>query len=302
MSNAALVRIATSAAACAAYYYTFFGPNGPRPAVLAGSARSLPPPSSATLQAAAVAVAARSVRSRLWLVLGASAAATALYVLHILRRHGSRSRCHLLAQSRKVPTSAPADAQLLRPPPPLLAPSDLHVLHSGGIACEVAKSLVGAVLTKKPSTNCSVHSMRDFVSWAEQFALTKRGTPLVCIFVVATTENEQPPEDAATCVRYFNQRSHPDDLLAGRLTYAVLGLGDSRLLASSPQMQPRTSAAARAKDCNQVAQRLDQRLCALGAVRCHACGMSDASSSHDSLASWIVSLVDDTLYREPCDK
>ena len=109
MSNAALVRIATSAAACAAYYYTFFGPNGPRPAVLAGSARSLPPPSSATLQAAAVAVAARSVRSRLWLVLGASAAATALYVLHILRRHGSRSRCHLLAQSRKVPTSAPAD-------------------------------------------------------------------------------------------------------------------------------------------------------------------------------------------------
>ena len=97
-------------------------------------------------------------------------------------------------------------------------------------------------------------------------------------------------------MRYFNQRSHLDDLLADRLTYAVLGLGDSSLISPSAR-----GTSTRAKACNQVAQRLDARLCALGAVRCHGCGMSDMSDAragHAQLADWIISLVDHTLYRD----
>lgn len=158
----------------------------------------------------------------------------------------------------------------------------------------MAKSIALAVQTRSSTTNCSMHPMQHFTSWAAKYALVDRSTPLVCVFVVETGDNEQPPEEAALCVRYFNQRSHPDDLLAGRLTYAVLGLGDSTLISPRTRAQP-----TRARDCNQVAQRLDARLCALGAVRCHACGMVDKRAGYEqSTLDWIFSLVDHTLYRD----
>ena len=112
---------------------------------------------------------------------------------------------------------------------------------------------------------------------------TDRATPLHAIFIVATAENEQPPEEAGACVRYFHRRTHAPDLLAGRLSYAVLGLGDSNLL-----LDRQTTTAA---DCNQVARRLDTRLAALGGLRAHAVGETDDRTGNKELEPWIASFV-----------
>ena len=90
--------------------------------------------------------------------------------------------------------------------------------------------------------------------------------PLTAIFIVDTVEDGAPSEAAGTCTRFVNKRTHKPGMLA-RLSYAVLGLGDSNLL-----FDRQTTTA---KDCNQVAKKLDARLAELGAERIHALGMSD---------------------------
>ena len=45
-----------------------------------------------------------------------------------------------------------------------------------------------------------------------------------------TIENEEPPESAGGCIRFFKRKTHAPDLLAGKLSFTVLALGDSNLL------------------------------------------------------------------------
>ena len=59
----------------------------------------------------------------------------------------------------------------------------------------------------------------------------------------------------------------------------VLGLGDSNLL-----LDRQTTTA---KDCNQVARRLDARLAALGAKRALAVGETDDRTGNKELEPWI---------------
>ena len=63
---------------------------------------------------------------------------------------------------------------------------------------------------------------------------------------MATIENEQAPEAAGRCVRFFNRNDHDSGMLKG-VHAAVLGLGDSNLL-----LDRQTTTA---KDCNAIAQR-----------------------------------------------
>lgn len=130
-------------------------------------------------------------------------------------------------------------------------------------------------------------SMDGFKKWAEKRGLTTGSTPLCAVFVVATIENEQPPEEAGPCVRFFARRTHPEGMLTGRLKYAVLGLGDSNLL-----LDRQTTTA---KDCNQVAKKLEARLVELGAERAHAIGMTDDRTGNTELDPFVESLVK-TLY------
>ena len=198
---------------------------------------------------------------------------------------------YLLFRRRKASPPPPQLERFPSPParqlPPALAPSELHILHSGGFAAETAEMVSVAVTTRSPATTITTTSMDRFKNWADKYALTSRDTPLYVVFIAATIENEQPTEESGACVRFFNRRNHPDDMLSGRLTYAVLGLGDSNLL-----LDRQTTTA---KDCNQVAKRLDARLCALGAQRCHGCGMTDDRTDNQELRPWIDSLVK-TLY------
>ena len=141
--------------------------------------------------------------------------------------------------------------------------------------------LRAAILARRQSMTIHIHSMADFKQWSSQHALTERASPLFCIFICSTVENEQPTEEAGPCVRFFHRRAHDStELLANRLVYAVLGLGDSNLL-----LDRQTTTA---DDCNQVAARLDVRLAALGAERLHACGKVDDRTGNRELEPWIA--------------
>lgn len=207
------------------------------------------------------------------MVAAAALAAGAALLLYLLTR-------------RRTPKQAPQSpvAALASPPRPVEPPSDIHVLHSGGLASD-ASEMLQAALAKATSgaTTCHLHSMTDFKKFSTQYALVDRASPLHVVFIVATIENEQPPEDAGPCVRFFNRRTHAPDMLANRLVYAVLGLGDSNLL-----LDRQTTTA---KDCNQVARRLDSRLAALGGKRFHAIGETDDRTGNQELDPWIASCV-----------
>jgi sulfite reductase alpha subunit-like flavoprotein len=105
----------------------------------------------------------------------------------------------------------------------------------------------------------------------------------LAIFVVSTIENESPPEDAGACVRFFKRRTHPADLLADKVQFAVLGLGDSNLLLDRQHTA--------AKDCNQVAQALDGRLEALGGKRFCYRGEADERTGLTEIDPWIEALI-----------
>ena len=117
---------------------------------------------------------------------------------------------------------------------------------------------------------------------AELSSLAKSTT--LAVFVVQTIENESPPEDAGACVRFFKRKTHPNNLLADKVQFCVLGLGDSNLLLD----RQHTSA----KDCNQVAQALDGRLEALGGTRFMERGEADERTGLTEVEPWIATLVD----------
>ena len=117
---------------------------------------------------------------------------------------------------------------------------------------------------------------------AELSSLAKPST--LAVFVVQTIENESPPEEGSQCVRFFKRKTHPDTLLADKVQFCVLGLGDSNLLLD----RQHTSA----KDCNQVAQALDGRLEALGGTRFMERGEADERTGLTEVEPWIAALVD----------
>ena len=82
--------------------------------------------------------------------------------------------------------------------------------------------------------------------------------PATALFIVETIENAQPAEAAGACLRFFNRKRKNGDkeFLKDKLSYAVLGLGDTNLLLDRQSTT--------AKDCNQAAQTLDSALKFLG--------------------------------------
>jgi NADPH-ferrihemoprotein reductase len=80
-------------------------------------------------------------------------------------------------------------------------------------------------------------------------------------------------------LRFFKRKTHPETLLTGKFRYTVLGLGDSNLLLDRQKTG--------AKDCNQVAQELDMRLCSLGGGRHFSLGLSDERTGMEEVEPWI---------------
>ena len=127
------------------------------------------------------------------------------------------------------------------------------VLHGGELASDIAERIAKDAAAH--SVTMQVASMENF----KEFKLDSSETVQTVIFVVQTIENEAAPEAAGSCCRFFKRKTHAADLLAGKLRFAVLALGDSNLL-----LDRQTTTA---KDCNQVGQTLDARLAELGDAR-----------------------------------
>ena len=128
--------------------------------------------------------------------------------------------------------------------------------------------------------NSAIETMENFRPWSQAVSLGKGAEPLVVIFIVATVENEAPPEKAGRCVRFFN-REQADGYLQ-KMSCATLGIGDSNLL-----LDRQTTTA---KDCNQVAQRLDKRLIQLGATRFCPYAEADDRTGNTEVAPWVAGI------------
>ena len=155
----------------------------------------------------------------------------------------------------------------------------VFILHGGEAAREIAKEL-GRGASEAVGARVHVLPMDDFrdVKFDQE--------PCVVVFVVETVENAQPAEAAGTCVRWFNRKRKEGTngaLLQGKMSYAVLGLGDTNLL-----LDRQTTTA---KDCNQAAQTLDSALAQLGATRIVARGeANDAVGLDEAVEPWSKTL------------
>lgn len=152
----------------------------------------------------------------------------------------------------------------------------LIVVHGGELANDVADQ----VLAKKPATLANVDVSLRSASERPKTLLDNGEDTVIC-FVIQTIENASPTEEGGTCIRFFKRKTHAADLLCGKFSYAVFGVGDSNLL-----LDRQTTTA---KDCNQSAKELDSRLDALGGKRVHELGMADERNDLHEVEPWITS-------------
>ena len=150
------------------------------------------------------------------------------------------------------------------------------VLHGGELASDIAERIVKE--SAAHSVTMQLASMESF----KEFKLDSSETVQTVIFVVQTIENEAAPEAAGSCCRFFKRKTHAADLLAGKLRFAVLALGDSNLL-----LDRQTTTA---KDCNAAGQALDSRLKELGGSKIYARGEADERTGLKEVEPWIAGL------------
>ena len=155
--------------------------------------------------------------------------------------------------------------------------SRLFFLYGGEASTQIARDLAEKAAARGLSPR--LVAMDDF----KRCDLDK--VPAVAVFVVETIENAQPAEAAGTCLRFYNRQRKKGEVgsLAGKLRYAVLGLGDTNLL-----LDRQTTTA---KDCNQAAQTLDSALNFLGAERvCQRGEANDAVGLEEAVEPWTEQL------------
>ncbi|GAX20247.1 hypothetical protein FisN_15Lh272 [Fistulifera solaris] len=149
--------------------------------------------------------------------------------------------------------------------------SKVVIIHGG----ELAKDVAEQVVAQRPAKNDLVIEVR--CASERPSTLLHYGEDTVLCFIMQTVENAAPTEPGGTCVRFFQRKTHPTDLL--HFAYTVLGLGDSNLL-----LDRQTTTA---KDCNQVAQALDARLAALGGRRWYPLVLADERTGLEEVEPWI---------------
>ena len=156
------------------------------------------------------------------------------------------------------------------------------IVHGGELAKDVAEQIESLKPSKDFEVTLRCASERPKTLLEHVKKEDNGDSKTVLCFVMQTIENEAAPEAAGSCCRFFKRKTHAADLLAGKLRFAVLALGDSNLL-----LDRQTTTA---KDCNQVGQTLDARLAELGAERFCARGEADERTGLTEVEPWIASL------------
>mmetsp|Transcript_24279 Transcript_24279/g.43501 ORF Transcript_24279/g.43501 Transcript_24279/m.43501 type:complete len:172 (+) Transcript_24279:203-718(+) len=163
--------------------------------------------------------------------------------------------------------------------------NQIIILHGGELSTDIASRIetkLSPIVTSDHIRQIKMSKSKEFkAALMEDESIAKPTT--LAIFVLQTIENEDPPEDAGACVRFFKRKTHADTLLADKVQYAILGLGDSNLLLDRQHTG--------AKDCNQVAQAVDARLEALGGTRFIERGEADERTALTEVEPWIEALI-----------
>ncbi|EEC48247.1 predicted protein [Phaeodactylum tricornutum CCAP 1055/1] len=163
---------------------------------------------------------------------------------------------------------------------------------------ELAKDVAEQILAHQPADLQQELTVTLRCASERPKTLVEFGSDTAVCFVLQTIENEAATEevsdgfkmcrDAVLLLTFFSyylfraRKTHANDLLADKFSFAVLGLGDSNLL-----FDRQTTSA---KDCNQVAQELDARLVMLGGSRQCPLGMADERSGLKEVEPWIQGL------------
>jgi len=156
--------------------------------------------------------------------------------------------------------------------------ANLIVVYGGELAHDVAER----VADQQPSSATVSVTIQSASERPKKLIDGSDETTATC-FIMQTVENGNATEDGGTTLRFFKRKTHPSDLLSGgKFHFAVLGVGDSNLL-----LDRQTTSA---KDCNQVAQELDERLEALGGSKLVELGMSDERTGMEEVEPWIEEL------------
>ena len=161
------------------------------------------------------------------------------------------------------------------------------LLHSGDLSADIANQINTKLTSIIDSQHVHLISMAKSKAFKAALIEDTDGlakSTTLAVFIASTIENEAPPEDAGACIRFFRRKTHPETLLKDKIQFAIMGLGDSNLLLD----RQHTSA----KDCNQVAQALDSRLEALGAIRFCQRGEADERTGLTEVEPWIDMLVE----------
>lgn len=162
----------------------------------------------------------------------------------------------------------------------------LVVVHGGELAKDVAERIASQALSSSSSSSAPVVSvvLRSASSRPKELVDVCRDRTVVgVVFVMQTVENAEPTEDGGSCMRFFQRRTHPENLLTNSgFRFAVLGLGDSNLLLDRQTTD--------ANDCNQVAKKLDCRLESLGGSRLFELGLADERTGLQEVEPWILGL------------
>ena len=162
----------------------------------------------------------------------------------------------------------------------------LTVFHGGDMSAEVAGEVKQAGLENGCAV--SVLSLEVFGSWVAEARLDAGGGTTPVVLLATTVEDFEPDIATASCLKFPRRRTSPEDAgpsLAG-LSFAVLGLGDSTLLAAAH----RSITWATAKDCNHAAQDLDLWLEQQGGTRFKVRGEADDRTGNLAISPWIASV------------
>jgi len=196
-----------------------------------------------------------------------------------------------LPRTPEQPATEAASAAASAADVPKVGVERLRVVYAGELAEDVARKLVAdaklvaAVKGEKAEEEKLAVELVPAAKWRDELLKLLKafsshesppdcaqwGAPVVVALVVQTVEHGSISESGASLVRLLKRKDLPEGLLRGKLSYAVLGLGDSNLL-----LDRQTTAA---KDCNQAAQYLDGRLAELGAARLGSSSLGSDSSS-----------------------
>ena len=155
----------------------------------------------------------------------------------------------------------------------------MHIFHDGDLAADVADQLRRGTAARLDGS-----VLADTLECFEGAVDSLRMADTLAVLIVTTGEDGEVNELAEACLKFLALKTNATRLCGIR--FAVLGLGDSNLLATSH----RSISWASGRDCNQGGELFDRWLEQTGGRRLVRRGESDARTDHDALGPWMETL------------